>query len=278
MTIQNNQIQKSRLGRLLVIRGFITESQLDQALREQGQSGRMLGEVLLAHGWVSEQQLKTVLKQQRRYRKMATVVAMFAAPIQPMVAFAASPAAIPVSNTRVESVEVHSFGSKRGLQMLDDEAMSAVSAQGFFPGEVSVLAQTSELMMNPQIRDVSAGQHNQYRDQEEDEEKRNEQIAHQLNDTVLTMIGFGPVSQLLDADISVQGVKHQEGRAPMEVLADGRVKFYMPSEIERISMENIRVKGSDDPEIMGSIYMSDIKFYNSSYTIGSKRDWDIPGR
>ncbi len=274
MAVRSDQLQKSRLGRLLVIRGFISERQLDQALWEQGRSGKLLGEVLIAKGWVSQVQLDQVLKQQKRYRKMAAVVALVAAPLQPMLAVAASPSALPLNNTRVESTEVQNFGAAKGLQMLDDEEMAGVSAQGFVSSDVLGLAQTSELMMNPSMHDVDHGLQNLFRDQKEQiEEKRDEKIAQQLTDTVLTMAaGMGPISQMLDADITIKGLKYAEGRAPMEVLGDGRIKFYMPTEIERISMENIRVKGSDDAATMGSIYMSDIKFFDSNYTISTKRN------
>lgn len=273
MTLRNEQFQKSRLGRLLVNRGYISEQQLDQALIEQGRSGQRLGEVLVTKGWVSQTDLARVLKDQSRYRKIATVVALATAPLQPMMAAASPiPTTLPINSVRAEVNQANTYGKLNGLQMLDDEAMSGVSAQGFAPGEIFGLAQSTAIAMAHNT-DVASGMHNKYREDEEDKQPREEQIAHELNDTVLSSLGLGPISSLLDADMSIEGVKYMEGRAPVEVLGDGRIRFYMPTEIARISMENIRVKGETDGATMGSIYMSNISFApGSNYTISTRRD------
>ena len=49
--------QKSRLGTLLIHKGFITRQQLDEALTIQSAEGKRLGEVLLQKGWLTEKQL-----------------------------------------------------------------------------------------------------------------------------------------------------------------------------------------------------------------------------
>lgn len=269
------QFQKSRLGRLLVNRGFISEQQLDQALIEQAQSGLRLGELLVSKGWVSELDLARVLKQQTSYRKIATVVALATAPLQTMLAVAATPTGLPLTSTRIEAEEVAALGKLSGLQMLDDEEMSSVSAQGFTPNQVYGLAESTAIAMAQNL-DATSGMANHFRDEEEDRNrnnKREEQIARELSDTVMSAMGFGPMSSLLEADMSVKGVKYAEDRPPVEVLGDGRIRFYMPAEIERISMENIRVKGDTDGASFGSIYMSDIKFgEGSNYTISSQRN------
>lgn len=265
--------QKSRLGRLLVNRGYISEQQLDQVLIEQAQSGLRLGELLVSKGWVQEIDLARVLKQQSNYRKIATVVALATAPLQPMLAVAATPSGLPLNNTRIEAEEISAFGKMSGLTMLDDEEMSGISAQGFAPNQVFGLAESTTIAMAQNL-DVASGMTNRFREEEEERDnKPEEQIARELNDTVLSAMGFGPISSLLEADMSIEGVKYMEGRAPVEVLSDGRIRFYMPAEIERISMENIRVKGDTDGASFGSIYMSDIKFgEGSNYTISAHRD------
>ena len=134
MVNRNEQIAKSRLGRLLVNRGYITEQQLDEALVLQASENLMLGEVLIQKGWISEKDLARTLKQQSRYRYTAAFVAMAAAPFQPMVAFAASPAAaLPVTRASTSSISQDQLGKFSGMQMLDDEALAGVNARGFGP-------------------------------------------------------------------------------------------------------------------------------------------------
>src|SRR5690606_31684561 len=130
MAIKNEQLVKSRLGRLLINRGYITEAQLDEALQLQASQKIMLGEVLIQKGWISEKELKRTLKHQSRYRYTAAFVALAAAPFQPMLAMAATPMGLPVVNNKVEISETQ-LGKFSGMQMLDDEELSGVNAQGF---------------------------------------------------------------------------------------------------------------------------------------------------
>lgn len=50
------------LGALLMERGLLTQSQLDQALEEQKRSGEKLGRILTSRGWVRERDILTVLQ------------------------------------------------------------------------------------------------------------------------------------------------------------------------------------------------------------------------
>ena len=268
MANKHEQIAKSRLGRLLVNRGYITENQLDEALIAQGQENKLLGEVLVERGWITEKELKRTLGHQKRYRFAATVATMVAAPLQPMMALAASPApAIPIQSSTKLEVNDAALGKFSGMQMLDDEALSSVNAQGFVPGMPEALGfgQNGDA--------IAAGLRHLY-DEDEDQENKNEElIAKQMADTVLTMAGVGPIAGMLEANISIEGIKYQEGRSKIEILEDGGMKFYMPTEIKRISMEDIRVKGNTSGPTMGNIYMSDIRYHpNSSYTIRAKQD------
>jgi len=267
MATRNEQLAKSRLGRLLVNRGYITEEQLDSALVIQASEKMMLGEVLISQGWISEKDLKRTLKHQSRYRYTAAFVALAAAPFQPMIAMAATPVAggLPISNHKVE-LSVADLGNFGGMQLMDDEDLSGVNAQGFGGPGIGL-----GLSMGQNAGGIAAGFQHKYRDNEEFEEQDDEQVAYELADTTLTMAGLGPISNLIEADISVEGLKYQEGRPQIELLEGGKMKFYMPTEIKRISMENIRVKGNTSGPTMGSIYMSDIKYHpDSSYTISAR--------
>ncbi len=266
MTVKTEQLAKSRLGRLLINRGYITEEQLDEALKLQASQNLMLGEVLIEQGWISAKDLQRTLKHQSRYRYTAAFIALAAAPFQPMLAVAATPMGLPVVNNKVEisSAEMGRFG---GMQMLDDEELSGVNAQGF--GGVGIPGMSTAMGFG-QNADATAGQMHKY-NEEDFEEPKEEQIAYELADTVLTVAGIGPISNFIQADISIEGLKYKEGRSQIEILEGGKMKFYMPTEIERISMENIRVKGNDSGPTFGDIYISNIKYHpDSSYTISAK--------
>lgn len=266
MTTMHEQIQKSRIGRLLVNKGYISEAQLDEALLAQAKDGVLLGEALIAQGLISTKDLARVLRQQKGYRRTAAAVTMIIAPLQPMVAAAASPVAMPLTNSsnRVE-LSVSELGSFAGMELMEDEELAAVNAQGFVTPFGMSLGQNADA--------IAAGLHHKYREDEDYDydEQNDEQVAYELADTVLTMVGLGPITNLLEADVSVEGVHYRSENPMMEITSDGRMKFYMPTEIERFSMEDIRVKGNFDGPTLGSIYMSDIRFgAGSSYTIGAK--------
>ncbi|MFT7185487.1 MAG: hypothetical protein ACI84K_000867 [Pseudohongiellaceae bacterium] len=266
---RNDKIAKSRLGRLLVNRGYISEDQLAEALVLQAAGNGLLGEVLIDKGYISEKDLSRTLKHQKRYRYTAAFVALATAPFQPMVAMAASPiSAMPMPNNKIElsAIDMGQFG---GMQMMDDSELSGVNAQGFGAQMPGV---DLGLNFGQNADAVAAGFHQKYQEDEEYKEQDDEQIAGELADTVLTMVGLGPISNMIEAKVTIEGLKFQEGRSQIEVLTDGRVKMYMPTEIASISMEDIRVKGNSSGATMGSIYMTDIKYDpRSSYTIGPKR-------
>ena len=53
-----------QLGEILVRDGLLTQSELEQALREQRRSGRLLGQILVQHGHVSSFALARALSAQ----------------------------------------------------------------------------------------------------------------------------------------------------------------------------------------------------------------------
>lgn len=266
---RNEKLVKSRLGRLLVNRGYITEDQLAEALTLQAAGNALLGEVLIGKGYISEKDLSRTLRHQKRYRYTAAFVALATAPFQPIVAMAASPlSAMPLPNNKIElsDIDMGKFGA---LKMMDDSELSGINAQGF-GGQIPSVGLGMNFGQNADA--VAAGFHNKYQEDEEYKEQDDEQIASELSDTVLTMAGLGPISDMIEAKITIEGLKYQEGRPQIEILDGGKVKFYMPTEIAKISMEDIRVKGNTSGPTMGSIYMTDIKYDpRSSYTIGPKR-------
>lgn len=103
-------IEKSRLGRLLVIKGYITDEQLNHALIASHASGKRIGEYLIEQGLISEKQLNKTLRRQTRLRKTATFFAMLLAPLGPLTAFTASAASTQTttSSTSITALKITS--------------------------------------------------------------------------------------------------------------------------------------------------------------------------
>jgi hypothetical protein len=228
---QNTRVEKSRLGRLLVNRGYITDEQLDDALYRQRATGAKLGEILVAHGLISQRSLARTLKHQQRYRYAAAFAAMVVAPLQPLVSFAASAPALSV-NAPAATQQY-----RGGLQPLSELEMRNVQAQG-----------TEALFA--QIETVTAV-------------AEGEREADPMEALKLMTRGLVPIINMLDADVSIRGVHYRPGEQAVRVLPDGRIQMMLPQRIERISTENIRPQNSGGPS-MGDVYISDVRFSEGS--------------
>jgi hypothetical protein len=57
-------MKKRPIGSIFVEKGFVTQDQLDEALREQQQSGQRLGEILVERGHISRIDLASVIGNQ----------------------------------------------------------------------------------------------------------------------------------------------------------------------------------------------------------------------
>lgn len=62
MSVSALRQQFRSLGALLMERGLLTRSQLEQALDEQKRTGEKLGRILVSRGWVRERDILTVLQ------------------------------------------------------------------------------------------------------------------------------------------------------------------------------------------------------------------------
>jgi len=216
--------EKSRLGRLLVNRGYLSEDQLDEGLRLQRDSGKRLGEVFIAAGWITERELGRVLKHQSRYRSAAAMVTMVALPFQPLVTFAASNNA-----SAAQSAEAGELFDAAGMSPLTENELSAVAGQG----NRSLL----ERIGQPEP-DVIEG-------------------------IKLTANVFVPTLNFLDSDFSISGVSYRDGEPRYEVGEDGAITMAFPERIEEIRMDNIRVSGGSSPA-MGNVSIQDIRFHPDS--------------
>ncbi len=241
MKIRQGFEEKSRLGRLLVNRGYLSESQLDEGLRLQQETGQRLGEVFVQSGWITERELHRVLRHQSRYRNAAALVTMVVLPFQPMVSFAAG-------NNAGESRDISEAGQMykhSGLAPMDDEELAGVSGQG-------------DRSLLDRIADVSA-----MAGAADDQGNAGEVEPDVIEGLKLTANIFVPVLNFLDSDLTISGVHYRANEPRYEVLADGGLRMAFPERIEQIRMENIRVSGSQGPS-MGNIAIDNIRFHADS--------------
>ena len=237
VTPNKQQLDKSRLGRLLVNRGYITDDQLTQALGEQRESGVRLGEVLTRAGWITQRELDRTLKHQNRYRYTAALTAMVVAPLQPVAALASPVPALPTMTAPTASQQL---SGNTGMKTLSEAEMGQVAGQG--SEELATLA------------DAVQGKPGSNQDAEE----------QTLDSLELTARTFIPVLNFLDSDVTVSGVEFGAQGPGYRITDDGSLSLNMPERIAEIRMEHIRVEGSPASASMGSIRMSNLRFSDDS--------------
>ena len=82
MAVSNTVLQRSRLGRIVVERKWVTEEQLELAVQHQQTSGLRLGDALVDLGFVTRKQVERALRKQTNVRAIAMLVTLMAAPFQ----------------------------------------------------------------------------------------------------------------------------------------------------------------------------------------------------
>ncbi|EON92408.1 type II secretory pathway, ATPase PulE/Tfp pilus assembly pathway, ATPase PilB [Marinobacter lipolyticus SM19] len=234
MDIRQGFEEKSRLGRLLVNRGYLSSLQLDEGLRLQRETGQRLGEVLIQAGWITERELLRVLKQQARYRKAAAVFTMVTLPLQPLVSFAANPVANASHTVPLVSGEIMRQGQR--MSALSDEDMAEISGQGD-----QILAERIAAV-GAMVTDGSASQE-----------------PDVLDGIKLTAHIFVPIVNFLDSDLTITGVHYRDEGARQQIDSNGRLTLSFPERIEEIRMDNIRVSGGHTPPF-GNVSINNIRF------------------
>jgi len=237
--------EKSRLGRLLINRGYLSEGQLDEALLLQRETGQRLGEVLIAAGWVTDKELHRVLKHQARYRNAAALATMVTLPFQPLVSLAAGN-----TNAATMPVEAGELYDRGGLAPLSDRDMADVTAQS----NVGLLERIETVSAMPGI--AAGGV--------DDPELAGLDSVEGIK---LAANIFVPVLSFLDSDLTISGVHYREGEPRYSIREDGALRLAFPERIEEIRMDNIRVSGNQSPS-MGNVSIHNIRFHpNSQMTI-----------
>jgi len=232
---------KSRLGRLLINRGYLSEGQVGEGLRLQRETGQRLGEVFIQAGWISERELHRVLKHQSRYRNAAALVTVVTLPFQPLVSFAASNSA-EASESALEAGELDDRGN---LAPLTETELAAISGQGD-PTLLDRIGIVRGMAENPEGREESG-----------------EGSTDVIEGLKLSANIFVPVLNFLDSDLTISGVHYREGEPRYRVRDDGALMLAFPERIEEIRMDNIRVAGTQGAS-MGNVSIHDIRFHPDS--------------
>lgn len=233
MRIRQGFEEKSRLGRILINRGYLSDAQLEEGLRLQQETGQRLGEVFVQVGWITEKELHRVLKHQSRYRNAAALVTVAVLPFQPLVSFAASNTAS-ASQMSPDAGELYEKGT---LSPMDDAELAAVAGQGD-PSLLNQIAKVSEMADASSSGGVP---------------------ADVIEGLKLTANIFVPVLNFLDSDLSISGVHYRDGVPRYTIRDDGGLVLAFPERIEEIRMDNIRVSGSQGPSF-GNVSLHDIRF------------------
>lgn len=241
MKIRQGFEEKSRLGRLLINRGYLSERQLEEGLRLQHETGQRLGEVFVQSGWISERELHRVLKHQSRYRNAAALVTMAVLPFQPLVSFAAGNTA---GDSRA-SADAGQLYEQSGFVPMTDEALAGVSGQG----DQALLDRVASVSAMAGVGDSEGG--------------GGEVEPDVIEGLKLTANIFVPMLNFLDSDLTITGVHYRDNEPRYKVLANGGLQMAFPERIEQIRMDNIRVSGTQGPS-MGNIAIDNIRFHPDS--------------
>lgn len=242
VNIRNGHQEKSRLGRLLVNRGYLTEIQLEQGLKLQRETGQRLGEVFVAQGLITEKELQRVLRHQSRYRNAAALVTMVTLPFQPLVSLASTQ-----SNSSQESQRAGEMYDASGLSPLTDDELSSATGQSTedFLARVDTIRSMAEAARDSDGSPLS------------------EELTDAVEGLKFVVSSFVPVLNFLKSDLTISGVHYRDGEPRYQVSDAGVLQLALPERIESIEMNNIRVSEAGGASL-GNVTLTDIQFQAGS--------------
>jgi hypothetical protein len=243
--------EKSQLGQILLGKKLISEAQLDEAIREQGRSGRRLGEILADMKLITEAQVRGAIRRQRNLRMAAALATALLGPLHAYAAVTAAPAA---------AVSTRAFG-EGSLRELSDDELGDIMGQGWTSGRdddaLRAQARQAELRLAAlgSVSGVDAGK----------------AVQHALPDGGVRVLGelaqvFNPLALLLSADTTVRDVTYDAANSHAVVNKDGSITLRMPSTIGEISFRNIRVGSGPGPSF-GSVEIRDIDLRGTTVSV-----------
>lgn len=243
--------EKTQLGQILIDKKLISQAQLEEAIREQGRSGRRLGEILADMKLITQAQVRGAIRRQRSLRMAAALAASLLGPLQAYAAVTAAPAAA-ITRTLGE----------RSLRELSDEELGQIAAQGRDDDALRDQARQAELRLQALVNQASqAGMG-----------AANGVAQHLLQqDSGVRVLGeiatlFNPLAMLLSADTMMSGVTYDPANSQAVLGKDGSVTLRLPSTIGEISFHNIRVGKNPGPSF-GDIDIHDIDLRGTTITV-----------
>jgi hypothetical protein len=240
--------EKTQLGQILIDKKLISQAQLDEAIRAQGQSGRRLGEILADMKLITQAQVRGAIRRQRSLRLAAALAASLLGPLHATAAVTPAPLAA-VTRTLGE----------RSLRALSDEELGQVAAQGRDDDALREQARQAELRLQALVNQASqAGQ-------------AGAAAQHLLQDKGIQVLGaiaqvFNPLAMLLSADTMMSGVSYDPANSQAVLGKDGSVTLRLPSTIGEISFHNIRVGRNPGPSF-GDIDIHDIDLRGTTISV-----------
>lgn len=167
----------------------------------------------------------------KKQRDLRLIAAFATAMFAPLEALAAAP---------VPTVEISAPAPQQNsVQALSDDDLDAVSAAGLPEVIRQLYAEKSKGSGLDQLRALAGA--------------------------------VNPVLNFLDADVSIKGIAYSPDAAMPRVHADGSISLSMPSTIEEISLENIRVKGDRSGASFGSISLKNIDLTGTTITLSVRK-------
>jgi hypothetical protein len=243
--------EKTQLGQILIDKKLISQAQLDEAIRAQGQSGRRLGEILADMKLITQAQVRGAIRRQRNLRMAAALAASLLGPLQAYAAVTAAP-----------SVAVTRTLGERSLREMSDEELGQIAAQGrnddALRDAIRDQARQAELRLQALVDQAGQG-------------SAAAAAQHLLHGNGVKVLGeiaqvFNPLAMLLSADTMMSGVTYDPGNAQAALGKDGSVTLRLPSTIGEISFHNIRVGKNPGPSF-GNIDIHDIDLRGTTITV-----------
>ena len=226
---QEEAYQKSRLGRILCDQGYVSESELDKAIREQQSNGKRLGEVLVDTGIVSRWQLRRALSRQTRLRFAASLAVALLNPIQLAHGDAAT-ANFDSPHDGLDDWE-HDESSSLSEPLLPEQKLARSKVEeNLAHDEVSIrVAGQLVKMVMPLLNQLEAGYHTP-------EGERKNDITYDVDN------------------------------AKAEIHPDGRIRLSIPSSVGVLRFDNIRLSGASSYN-GGAISLSEVDLTESAFSI-----------
>ncbi len=225
---QEEAYQKSRLGRILCEQGYVSESELDKAIREQQSNGKRLGEVLVDTGIVSRWQLRRALSRQTRLRFAASLAVALLNPIQ---------------LAHGDAATAH-FDTPHGINEWERDE-SAAAEEPLLPEQKLARSKVEENLAH---------------------DETSIRVASQLVKMVMPVLNQLESGYHTPEGERKNDIDYDVDDAKAEIHPDGRIRLSIPSSVGMLRFDNIRLSGASSYN-GGAISLSEVDLTESAFSI-----------